>query len=407
MKDINLTDLSEWLNNKTRKKIDPIKREAEKKVEKCESIFDELKIACKKLEEQEGSTTDELVLKSAKRFSEKLIDRLNEVEFPEKITYEELDNFKTRLESLLTTVAHYANRWVSKLGRDKKYLQNIRDINYLLKDIQNLYAKLYNFLDNKYKKVVNIENLEELIERLTNLMEEAKDLKVNESEIKKGFELKESELKQLNAEINDLEKDEIINKLKTLNGKLDKLNGTIRNIIGPIRKPLRKFSKLVDDGEFNLRIDSVSYVNAYLNSPIKSFLKENDEFLHLKSVLLDLGDAISNNKLKLKSGYEKKIKAKIDQIESKNLIKIKMNHEKLSKEKENLISNPEYNKKIQILEELKQKEETLQRELDEINLKLDKNLDDYNKALNKIGDYKTKIENSVFELTNTQIKLQL
>ncbi|MHA1301746.1 MAG: hypothetical protein ACTSO9_20185, partial [Candidatus Helarchaeota archaeon] len=305
------------------------------------------------------------------------------------------------------TIAQYANRWVSKLGRDKTYLQNIRDINYLLKDIQNLYSKLYHFLDKKYRRVKNIENLDDLIQRLIDLKENARSLKENELEIKNNLKTKEKELNRLKSQIKNLEQDEIINKLTNLEKNIEKISSNVRNLIGPIRKPLKKFSKIIDNGQFNLRPDSVSYLNSYLNDPINSFLKENEEFVHLKSILLDLKDAIDSNKLKLKTGSEKKIKQKIKQVETKNLYDLKLQYDDLVEKKQNLLLNPKYKEKISILEELKQKEEIFKRELEDINLKLEKNNDDYSRALYKIGDYKTRIEKTVLEVINTQIKLIL
>lgn len=405
MKDVNLNDLSDWFRNKTKKQIEPIKKEAEKKISKCQSIFEELIIACRKLEEIPSSTSDDLITKSAKRFSIKLVDRLNEIEFPEKISFEDLDYFKMKLENLLKTIAQYANRWVSKLGRDKIYLQCIRDINYLLKDIQNLYRKLNNFLENKYRKIIDIENIDELIDRLTDLLEEAKSLKGNESEIQNELQLKEEEYEKLTKKFQNLEQDKIINELNMIEEEIEKLNGEIRNIIGPLRKTLKKFLKLIDIGDFNASPGTGLYITPYLNNPIESFLSEDNDFSHLKSILRDLNNALNTKKLKVKSGTDKKIKIKIKQIEERNLKDIKSQILKLNDQKQSILSRSDYKKKIQIVEELKKEDEQLKREIDDIKLKLEKNLEDYNKSLNKIGDYKSRIENSIFEITKTQIKL--
>ena len=203
MKEINLEDLSEWFENKTRKKIEPLKKEAQKKISKCESIFDELRVACHTLEEQPPTSSDELIIKSAKRFSEKLVKSLDDFEFPDKINYEKVENFKDKLANLLKTIAQYANRWVSKLGRDKSYLQIIRNINYLLRDIQNLFRKLNTFIEKKYRQAMNIEKIEELIERLNDLIENAKSIKANESEIKNELKGNESELNEIKEKTKD------------------------------------------------------------------------------------------------------------------------------------------------------------------------------------------------------------
>ncbi len=407
MKEINLDDLSEWFENKTKKQIEPIKKEAQKKISKCESIFNELRVACHTLEEQPPTSSDELITKSAKRFSEKLVKSLDDFEFPEKITYEKVDNFKDRLANLLRTIAQYANRWVSKLGRDKSYLQIIRNINYLLRDIQNLFRKLNTFLEKKYRRVMNIENIEELIEKLEELIQNAKDIKVFESEIENELKENELELNKIKEKIQTLEKNDIINQINLLDNELEKINGKIRNLIGPIRKSLKKFLKLIDDGDYNPRPDSVSFISLYINDPINTFLSENNEFLHLKSIFLDLLDAINTNKLKLKTSSEKKIKIKIKNIEKRDLKSLKLRFDQLYDKKQSILSNPDYKRKLEELAEILEKKEIITRENEEIKLKFDKNNEDYNRALTKLGDYKSKIENSVLEITNTQIKLLL
>ena len=406
MKEINLVDLTNWFENKTRKKIEPLKKEAEKKISKCESIFDELRVACKLLEEQPSSITDELIVKSAKRFSEKLVIKLDEIKFPEEITYENIENFKIKLENLLNTISNYGKRWVSKLGRDKSYLQNIRDINYLLKDIQNLYLKLVSFLDNKYRKGKKIESIGSLIDRLIELKEEAKSIKTANLEIENQLNENEKELNQTNEKIQILEKDEIINKLNLIDKKFEKINGTIRNLIGPIRKSLKKISKLIENEEFTARPDSVSFITAYLNEPIKSYLSDAD-CSHLKSILLDLRDAINSNKLKLKSSAQKKIMIKIKEVDNKDLNLFKSQLEQLNTVKQALLSNPEYKKKLQNLKELKQEKELVKRKNEDIHIKLNKIIEDYNRMLNKLGDLKAKAEKSIFEITNIPIKLLL
>ncbi|MFX1449779.1 MAG: coiled-coil domain-containing protein [Promethearchaeota archaeon] len=407
MKEINLIDLSEWFDNKTRKKIEPLKKEAQKKITKCESIFDELRIACHTLEEQPPTSSDELIAKSAKRFSEKLIKSLDDFEFPDKITYENVEQFRNKLEHLLRTIAQYANRWVSKLGRDKSYLQIIRNINYLLRDIQNLFRKLHLFIEKKYREAINIENIEELIEKLKELIENAKLIKDTESEIKNELDKSKLELNKIKDKIHTLEKDEIINKLNQIDKNSEKINDKIRHLIGPVRKSLKKFIKLIDDGGFNPRPDTVSFISSYINDPINSFLSETNEFSHLNAILLDLKDAVNTNKLKLKSSSEKKIKNKIEEIENKDLHSLKSQLDQIITKKQSLLSNPEYKSKLEELTDLQQKNDTLLRENEEIKLRLEKNIEDYNRALTKLGDYKAKIENSIFEITNTQIKLLL
>ncbi len=407
MIEIKLEELSDWFEKKTRKKTNPIKKETEKKLSKCKSIFDELKIACRTLEEQQTPSSDELIIKSAKRFSAKLIDRLDNVGFPEKISYEDLEKFESKLEHLLESVAQDANRWVSKLGREKAYLQSIRDINYLLKDIYNFTGKLKNFLEKKYREVQNMESIEDLILRLIELRNDVTTLKNNESEIKNELAGKEKEFDQINDKIEELLKDGTMNQLNTVEKDIEKLNGKIRNLIGPIRKPLKKFSKLLESGEFTARAGAGSYANSYLYEPVTTFLSEGEDFPNLRAVLLDLIDAINTNKLKLKTGSEKKIKSKISEVDSKDLREIKNQFEHLTNKKRALLSNPEYEKKILVLEEMNQTADSLKRELEDIKVKLDKNIEDYNKSLYKIGDYKTKIENSIFEAINIQIKLLL
>ncbi|MFX0133150.1 MAG: coiled-coil domain-containing protein [Candidatus Hodarchaeota archaeon] len=407
MKEINLVDITEWFDNKTRKKTEPLKKEAQKKISKCQNIFDEIRIACHTLEEQPPTSSDELITKSAKRFSEKLVKSLDDFEFPEKINFENMDNFKMKLENLLKTIAQYANRWVSKLGRDKSYLQIIRNINYLLRDIQNLYRKLNSFIEKKYRHAINIENIEDLIERLKELIENAKDIKTYETEINNELKENELELNKIQEKIQSLELDENISKLNLINKDLEKINEKIRNLIGPIRKSLKKFSKLINDGGFNPRPDSVSFISSYIDNPITSFLSENNEFSHLKSILLDLEDAINANKLKLKSSSEKKIRIKLKQVKNRDLNSLKSQLDQIIAKKQSLLSNIDYKRKLEDLEELQQKKDTLMRENEEIKLKLNKNIEDYNRALTKLGDYKSKIESSILEITNIEIKLVL
>ncbi|NHI91927.1 MAG: hypothetical protein EAX96_05450 [Candidatus Lokiarchaeota archaeon] len=401
MKEIKFQETQEWLFNNNKKKINSLKKDAEKRIDKIKKTIDEIKSACYFLSEHADQTADgqkDIGIKSAKRFSEKVIEKVNELEYPSKenINCDILVNFKMKFERVLRSDFYdqIGRRFVRKL--DKQFRQDISEINYLLKDASHQFMDLQEFIEKKYKKIKTIEDSFEKISKVEQMLSDLSNIKSEKRDLETKLDTLNTELKAKEEKKEELEKDNRFENLKKTKKEIEQISQKILDVFAPFRKSLKKYSKFA-------RLDGLE---SYVLDPVDAFLKDTETTEQFNIILTNLKQAIETGELKLKTSDERKTLKKIEEFSSRSKLgelRIQFNEKMDQKKKlqENLNNSGLYKK----FEDFERRIAELDREKKEIEVSLNKNLEDNDRILENIANNISTLEELIFRAENNQIKI--
>ncbi len=407
MKEIKFQEVGDWIYNLNKKKINSTKKDAIKRVEKTKKIIEEIKTACYFLQEHaeqsvstagSGTSTKDVGIRSAKRFSEKVIEKVNELEFPseEQLNYDRLLEFKMQFEKILRGDFYnqIGRRFVTKL--DKSFRTDVSEINFLLKDASHLFMDIQEILEEKYKKIKIVEDISNKITKVEQIISEISELKNLKKELESKMQDLDDSLSKTNAEKKELEKDPRFEKLKSIKDEINKNKRKVLDIVSPFRKSLKKYSKLA----------GLPGLQEYVDDPVEAFLNDSDNTRKFKTILSNLEEAINSNELKLKSSDERKMVRKIQEFSSRqNMDELREINVKLQKNLEKIQSELDNSKLYGQFEDLERKISELEREKKEIEVSINKNNEDNDRSLTNIAENISSLEEMIFTASKTQVKV--
>ncbi|MHA1144632.1 MAG: hypothetical protein ACTSRW_07840 [Candidatus Helarchaeota archaeon] len=397
MKEVPLEQLATWYADANKKKLGSFKKEAVKRVSKVEKLLDETTKLCIMLKNRIPNAED-VSSKSALKLAEKIIRRIEQLDLPdrENINYKDLADFKLAIERFLRDVFDSSRRLVKKL--DRSYYQDLREINYLLTEINQLQLKIKNIVEKKYLGIRVIESTLSRIERLESLIEQILDNKKEQREIQARIESAEKKLNSLQEEYSILKKDPAIVKIEEKEKLITSLKSEVVSKLGAFRKGFKKLHRLASNGSFSLSAGAYKNLVEYSERPFETFISEDENFPKLRSVLANLNDALKSKKLKLK---EKRIQRKIDEIlSSKKIFEVP----KRLKETEESLKELELKLEERgIATKLKQSKKSVEEQMLQVSnakLELRKIEEEQERLQNRIVELKSKIEKDIKDTAN-------
>ena len=184
--EVHIDDLLDWFNDAVRKKVEPTKRIAEKKISKFKDIISEFKDACNNLYKVEPSAMDQedLSAKSAQRLSLKYKKELESINIPEEpYTYESMETFKKNLGRLINNFLQWGRKLIPKLSYI--YKKEIQGINFYFQSLGNEWKKFSRFIENKYKDIREIDRTISKIQKLQDIFMHQLGLEQNSQSLSK------------------------------------------------------------------------------------------------------------------------------------------------------------------------------------------------------------------------------
>jgi len=406
MKELKFQQVGDWIYDLNKKKINSTKKDAMKRIEKTQKIFDEIKTACYFLKEHaeqsvstagSGTSSKDVGIRSAKRFSEKVIEKVNELDFPssDELNYDTLYEFKMKFEKILRGdfFNQIGRRFVSKL--DKTFRTDISEINYLLKDASHLFMDIQDIIEKKYKKLKIVEDISKKITKIEQLISNLTELKNSKKEIEVQIKNVLEALTKTNSDKEELEKDPRFEKLTTIKKKIARNKQKILDVVSPFRKSLKKYSKVA----------SLNGLQDYVDDPIEAFLNDS-ETGKFKNILNNLEEAINTKELKLKSSDERKTIRKIKEFSGRSkLDELREISVDLEKEKETIQNELDKSGLYDKFQEFERKIIDLEREKKESEVALNKNNEENDRALTNIADNISSLEEMIYRASKTQVKV--
>ncbi len=409
---IALADLKEWLQKETAPLTKPLKDKAEKLFKEIKSRLDDVqengdRIFVKSDKEvQKGSSKTYRCAKAANKMSKNVSDIINQVAVPDDISYE---NFRLLLGDLGKTFAaieHERRVWYRRIS--PYFILDRRRLDIAIKRAEDSTQELHSFLFQKYVKVKTAESTLDMVDKLSQLLEEAEDVQKRKTQTEKRLRLLEERILE-NERKTGLTQDKAeLSELSKVEQRIRDLKVKVKYNLRHLQKPFYKMQSLARRGQVALPPNEARKIQQYRKNPFEALSNEEEGYPILKRLVERLDDAIHQGKLKLKTARLRKAREQIDGILKKDSL-VNLHHnclEAISKKRQ-LSRSETVTTTQEELEELKVALQDLQKQKESIESRRRVLEEEHQRTLKKIETQKNELEKSIFELVDKEVQVVL
>jgi hypothetical protein len=409
---ITLTDLKEWIKKETAPTLEPLTSKATNLLKEIQSRKDDaLEINQQLLKNSEAemkknNPKTHRFARNANKFSQGLTKILNEVRTPQQVNYQTLQALNTSLEKTVSTTLQLraeAYRFITPY-----FIFDRRKLDVVIKRLADIHTELRNFITNKYIKAKTIEDTTTAIDKLQQTINQTHEIQNEKQNLVPREETLKQELAQTQQEIANTQAQPELTEITIAEDQIKELRENVKYNLRYLQKPFFKLQSLTHSGEIAIPVDEAKKLEEYLSDPFEALASEENGYPTLKNILAKLNEAITQNKLKLKSTRLRKAQEQIDNtLNRASLITLQQNCKQTSAHKKQLLTSETTTTLQNKLTELQNQWKQQQKENEATTARIKTLEDEHKKLQEKTINEKKELEKTVFQLTGKNIQVNL
>jgi len=407
---IMLTDLKNWINKETTPIIEPLKNKGTNLLKEIQERLNDTIQSSEKIfensdrEMQKSNPKTYRFARNANKFARSLSETLKAVKVPEKVNYESLQTLGNDLEKKLT--ASLQQRAEAYPYITPYFIFDRRRLDITLKRLADINQELRNFLTTKYAKAKMVEDTSEARDKLLQTINQAEETQKQRQQMEQREKSLQQELMKTQQKITNVQSKAELTELMRAEDRIRELRENVKHSLRYLQKPFFKLQSLARSGNITVPIDEAKKLGDYLSDPFEALATEEEGHLMLKNILRKLDEAITQDKLKLKSTRLRKAQEQIDSVLNKGSLNTlhKSCIEARSQKNQLLTSGVAaafQNELVGLQEELSQ----LQKENEFTSSRVKTLEAEHRKLLERIENEKKELEKTVFQLTGKNIQV--
>ncbi len=310
-------DLKGWLEEETRSIFVPVQTKAERLLDKTREASDDLLEVSKMLLDNSGREIEKRNKKTYRRaralnrLSRLFVDRHRQLMVPNTVSYGSIDEFVKTTRKAFAATDIDVRKWFPRVS--PFFILDRRKFQVIFEKAKRSLMDLQAFLEKEYVKTKTLEDTFDLIDELLRLEEELADCRNKMERVEADRASIEKKIDEIEYRTANLRNNESLANLKQTNLQIQKLRKELKNKIRHLQKPFLKFDRmLLRTG--GLTPEELRKLDQYMKNPFVALASEKSGYPLLKKILQKLGDAISENKLKLKRDKKRKAEEAIARI---------------------------------------------------------------------------------------------
>jgi len=409
---IALADLKEWLQKETAPLIKPLKdkgkrllKEIEKRLDDVRENGDRIFVKSDK-EVQKGSSKTYRCAKAANKMSKNISDIINQVAVPDDISYANFRLLTGDLEKTFAAIEQERRVWYRRIS--PYFILDRRRLDIAIKRAEDSIQELRSFLFQKYVDLKTAENTLDMIDKLSQLIEEAGNVQKRETQRETRIKLLEEKIQENEQKIGSIQDQAELNELSKLEQRIRDLKVKVKYNLRHLQKPFYKMQSLARRGQVALPPDEARKLEQYRKNPFEAFSSEEGGYPILTRLVQRLDDAIRHGKLKLKTARLRKAREQIDSVlEKDSLVTLHQHCLEAISERKQLSTSEAVAATQSELEQLQSTLRKLQKQKESIESRIRFLKEEHQKISKKIETLKNELERSIFELIDKRVQVVL
>jgi len=410
--EIPLKELKTWLEEETSSTLEPIRAEGTNLLNNARTKLEELGDSSEKMLEAsekemlKNSPKTYRRARTAYKFARDVVERIDELDITEDITYKGLRTLCDDLEKTLAAVDQERARRFRQIL--PYFIFDRRRFDNALKKAADSFKELQDFLLHRYARAKAVEDSIVMIGKLSNSMDDLEKVQKRKNQVKSRMKDVEKKISETERRIASIGSEDEVSELAQTRQEIEELEKALTRNLRHLEKPFVKFQKLVQSPAYRLPLSETKKLNQYMQNPFEALATEEKGYPQLRAVIEGMIDATAKGKLRLKKSRWRKAQEQIKEILDKNsLIALHESCIEAFSRRQQLLAS-------EVVAISKRKRTKLERNLDR--LEKQKKLADsrlavlerrYKAELEDIENQRRDLENAVFEMTDKMIKVTL
>jgi hypothetical protein len=379
--------------------IEDTKKKMRQVQEACESLIKESEREIEKGKAYRRSRV-------TKRLAQLFIDTLNNVHFPDNVSYRTTEVFIKDLKKALSAIERERNIWFPRIS--PLFIMARRKIDVVLSRLYEAVEKLDSFTSEKYVKAKNVTDCIAAADNIVELQDELSKIEMEKNETESAISSIDRRIEETKQGIFVIRQKDEVKALIAINHQAKELDRKIKRELQYLQKPFIKLKNLYHSGTVSVPIEEIETINQYLAHPYSTLAKEEQGYPVCKKILQRVNEAIRQEKLKIKTSREKKA---LDQIEvilkNDSLLDLQQQCKQVYQQRNQLLSAGNIAELRQQTVNLKAELKELERQREHWTSKLSNRQNRYKEKKEKLETRKKELEKAAFDITRKNVKLSV
>jgi len=409
MIEIDLEDFEDFYRDRINTKYFKIKKKSKKFIYDIRTSLVDLKVCMDHFLESGKDKVDEKSLRTLNYFSDRIKKEVEEIEIPEDIYYENINEFLNSIKKKFRNITEIQRKALPKFAKEVQ--PEIKELAYIQRKLAQKQNTMEQFLRKRYTNPKsNVKNAEDLLKKLPKLFtlkDNIEKVKTELDNFEEEYEQRKEDLERLNIDLIELEKNELFKELEVEKNKVFKLTISINDQLG-FKKALKKLKFELEKETIHVPNINLNYIRDFLKNSIRVLINESRDLPKFSSLLVQLRHVLEENKLNLKTETKNKTIEQINIFFDKKSIQNNIEH--LKKLNENVKSIEEKIKEAglaQKLDDIKNQISLNTTKLEHVNNDLNRKNKDYLRYLGNLKREREELQTMTEKIILEQVKVNI
>jgi hypothetical protein len=400
-------EFRKWFEKETANMVKPLDKEATALIDDAKKKIGQVQEACRSLikecerEIEKGKAYHRS--RVAKRLALLFIDTLNNIVFPEQISFKTTETLVKDLKKALSTIERERNIWFPRIS--PLFIMARRKIDVLVSKLFESVEKLGSFALEKYVKAKNVTDCYTVADNITELENELAKIEKEKTETESAVSSVAKQIEETKHKILAIQQRDEMKELMEINHQAKELDRKVKHELRYLQKPFIKLQNLYHSGVVNVPKEEIEKLNDYLTRPFSTLAKEESGYPICRKILQKIKESIEQDKLKIKSSRVKKAQDQIDTILNGTLISLQQQCKQLYERRRKLLTTSNISSIKNEIIASKATLKELQRQMEHLNSKMSNLQNNSKERKDKLEMRKKELEKAVYDITRKTIRL--
>jgi len=310
-----------WLERETGSIFNPVHARAQKLVEEMDKSINSLAEASKMLLDNSAKEIERRNMKiygrarALNKLAKLWTERTRQLRVPDKVTYENFSVLVQDTQKAFTVTELDIRNYFPRIS--PFFILDRRKFQAVFERAKLLWKEMDGFQTKEYVKTKTLEETFQLIEKLTALERELKELDVRKTKVGSDKVALERDIAEVHRKISELKTKGGVGQLSQTGSEIESLTVETKHNMQHLQKPFIKLQALATHGSGSgLTPEEFTKIGQYLENPFEALSTEEIGYPLLKQILEKLRRSIVEDKLKLKPEKARKAEQAINNIVS-------------------------------------------------------------------------------------------
>ena len=396
MTKLNVEQLQKWYRKQLRNKSKDFIKQAEKSYKIVETTLKDIGELSQQFKEEEDEELESGGI--AARFALKIGEIVSDFYVDKEITYENTEAMQSEIQHFIQELWGAGARWIRRM--DKRYKNVIKSLDTYMKELAREMNKISKLL-YEFSWVKDLERIGGRIDTLHDLTFSKEIFEEQIQQVRRKIETAQKEYDSAKKTYDEFTEASNVAELLSLDEQSEHVNSLLRMKLNPLKKQIKKFFQ--HDTGVRISPAGQKALTEYFEDPYTAITAESDGYPELLEGLTGLQEAIETKKLPLKDRLARRAIEEVESIRRGELQDLQDQAKGIEDKRHTYAGSDVY-----------AKNETLQITLNEAlkNLEYHSNdllriRDDITRQIDKVTEFKSRIESEILEAFNAKVTLQI